>query len=240
MHHRLLAIAVVAVSAFTAGLAAQQSRPAQAGAQATLNRTADAIAALKSTRFALKREGTPAFLDEKSGVTFTAADCVYTAPDRVSCNVKVSLRNGTIVQMTRVWVPEGTFQSNPLTRQFAKIPADGNFNGVVLFARTGIPDILRTAVQKSQVVGRETVQNRASLHLKGEVSGERLNPLIGATLKPEQMYPVDLWIDEPTANPLQLHVAEADGSGWLIELAGINEPVDIPTPRLPPPPPARP
>ncbi len=240
MRRRLLASALVAGCASSALLAAQQPRVAQGSAQAFLNRTADAIAALKSTRFALKREGTPAFLDEKNGVTFTGADCVYAAPDRVSCNVKVSLRNGTIVQMTRVWVPEGTFQSNPLTRQFAKIPADANFNGSVLFATTGIPDILRTAVQKSQVVGKETIQNRASLHLKGEVSGERLNPLIGATLKPELMYPVDLWIDEPSANPAQLHVAEPDGSGWLIELAGINEPVDIPTPRLPPPPPARP
>ena len=127
--------------------------------------------ALKSTRFSLKREGTPAVLDEKNGITFTAADCVYSAPDRVSCNVKVSLKNGTILQLTRVWVPEGTFQSNPLTRQFGKAPADANFNGVVLFAKTGIPEILRTAVQKAQVVGSETIQNRHTLHLQGR--GER-------------------------------------------------------------------
>ena len=118
----------------------------RSAAQDTLNRTADAILALKSTRFSLKREGTPAFLDEKLGVTFTAADCAYSAPDRVSCNVKVALKNGTIVQLTRVWVPDGTFQSNPLTRQFAKMTADSNFNGVVLFARTGIPDIDRKSV----------------------------------------------------------------------------------------------
>ena len=125
--------------------------------QNSLNRTADAILALKSTRFSLKREGTPAFLDEKNGITFTVADCVYAAPDRVSCDVKVSLKNGTIVQLTRVWVPEGTFQSNPLTRQFGKAPADSNFNGVLLFARAGIPDILKTAVQKTQVLGREKI-----------------------------------------------------------------------------------
>ena len=107
--------------------------------QSYLNRTADAVLALKSTRFSLKREGTPAVLDEKNGITFTAADCVYSAPDRVSCNVKVSLKNGTILQLTRVWVPEGTFQSNPLTRQFGKAPADANFNGVVLFARDRHP-----------------------------------------------------------------------------------------------------
>src|SRR5215211_3142604 len=151
--------------------------------QTYLNRTADAVLALKSTRFSLKREGTPAVLDAKNNITFTAADCAYAAPDRVSCNVKVSLKNGSILQLTRVWVPEGTFQSNPLTRQFGKAPPDSNFNGVVLFARTGIPEILRTSVQKAQIVARETLQNRETIHLRGEVSGEKLNPLVGATLQ---------------------------------------------------------
>jgi hypothetical protein len=202
--------------------------------QSYLNRTADAVLALKSTRFSIKREGTPAVLDVKNGITFTAADCLYSAPDRVSCNVKVALKNGNILQLTRVWVPEGTFQSNPLTRQFGKAPADANFNGVVLFAKTGVPEILRTAVQKAQVVERETVQNRETLHLRGEVSGEKLNPLVGSTLKPEVMYPVDFWADEQSANAARIHVTEPEGNGWLIELFGTNEPVDIPTPQLPP------
>jgi hypothetical protein len=212
---------------------------AQAGRNATqdsLNRAADAILALKSARFSLKREGTPAFLDEKNGITFTVADCRYSAPDRVSCDVKVSLKNGTILQMTRVWVPEGTFQSNPLTRQFGKVPPDSNFNGVALFAKTGIPDILRTSVQKAQVIGREKIQNRDTLHLKGEVTGEKLNPLMGSALKPDQGYPVDLWMDERSANTVQIHVTEPENNGWLIELSSTNEPIDIPTPQLPPAP----
>jgi LppX/LprAFG-like lipoprotein len=215
---------------------AEQLQPGTSGAavQGYLNRMADAVLALKSTSFSLKREGTPAVLDAKNGITFTSADCAYSAPDRVSCNVKVALKNGSILQMTRVWVPEGTFQSNPLTRQFGKAPADANFNGVVLFAKTGIPEILRTAVQKAQVVERETLQNRQTLHLRGEVSGEKLNPLVGSTLKPDVMYPVDCWIDEKSANTARIHVTEPEGNGWLIELFGTNEPVDIPTPQLPP------
>lgn len=230
----LVLLSVVASAAWLQ--AAQQARPgaARGGVQDTLNRTADAILALKSTRFALKREGAPAVLDDKTGITFTAADCMYAAPDRVSCNVKVALKNGTIVQLTRVWVPEGTFQSNPLTHQFAKMPPDSNFNGVVLFARSGIPEILRTGVQKAQAAGTEKIQNRDAAHMKGEVSGDKLNPLVGATLKPNVMYPVDLWLDSASSNPLQLHVAEPEGNGWLIELSGINEPVDVPTPQLPP------
>src|SRR4051812_10174557 len=218
---------------------AEQLKPGASGdaVQSYLNRTADAVLALKSTRFSLKREGTPAVLDEKNGITFTTADCAYSAPNRVSCNVKVALKNGSILQLTRVWVPEGTFQSNPLTRQFGKAPADSNFNGVVLFAKTGIPEILRTRVQKPKFIERETLQSAPALHLHGEVSGENLNPLVGSTLKADVMYPVDLWADEKSAQPVQIHVTEPEGNGWLIELFGTNEPVDIPTPQLPPPPP---
>lgn len=234
-HKAVALLCLIVSSVWVEGSQQVRQERGRGAVQDYLNRTADAILALKSTRFSLKREGTPAFLDEKNGITFTLADCAYAAPDRVTCNVKVALKNGTIVQLTRVWVPEGTFQSNPLTRQFARLTADTNFNGVVLFARSGIPDVLRTAVQKAQVVGREKIQNRDTLHLKGEVSGEKLNPLMGATLKTELTYPVDLWIDEQSANAAQLHVAEPDGNGWLIELSGTNEPVDIPTPQLPQP-----
>lgn len=224
-------VGLVALGGLTAG--AQQRAAPSSPAQASLNRTADAILALKSARFSLKREGAPAFLDEKNGITFTTADCLYASPDRVSCNVKVALKNGTIVQLTRVWVSEGTFQSNPLTRQFAKVPADANFNGAVLFARAGIPEVLRTSVQKGQAVGREKINGRDVLHLKGEVSGEKLNPLMGSTLKAATMYPVDLWIEESSSIPARLHVTESPADGWLIDLSGINEPADIPTPQVP-------
>jgi LppX/LprAFG-like lipoprotein len=230
----LVLVCLLAFSGWVKG--SQQSGGSGAAAQDSLNRAADAALALKSARFSLKREGTPAVLDEKHGATFTVADCVYSAPDRVSCDIKASLKNGKIVRLTRVWVPEGTFQSNPLTNQFGKVPPDSNFNGAALFARTGIPDILKTAIQQPEVVGRENIQNRETLHLKGEVSGGKLNPSMGSTLKPGMTYPVDLWVDEKSAAPVQIHFTEPEGNGWLIDFSGTDEPINIPTPRLPPPP----
>jgi len=213
---------------------AARAQAGKASPQAHLNRAADAVLALKSAQFTLTREGAPAFLDEKLGVTFTAAQCSYAAPDRVSCNIKIANKSGSILQLTRVWVPEGAFQSNPLTRQFGRIPADTSFNGVVLFARTGIPAILQTSVQKLQLVGTEMLRDKRTVHLKGEVRGDKLNPLMGSTLKPELMYPVDMWMEEQSANPLRVHVTEPEGNGWLIDLFALNEPVDIPTPKVPP------
>ena len=215
--------------------AVPQARPAASqSVQTDLNRAADVLLSLKSTRFTLRREGAPALLDESTGITFTAADCVYAAPDRAACNVRVALKNGTVLQLARVWVPEGAFQSNPLTRQFARLPPDATFNGSVLFARNGIPQILRTGIQKAQAIGRERILNRDTMHLRGDVSGKALNPLFDA-LSPDLVYPVDLWLDERTADLVRLRVAESAGNGWLIELSGTNEPVDIPTPQVPAP-----
>ena len=235
--HRFSGAGSIAIALIGLGtiLSAQAGR-GNASSQGHLNRVADAILKLKSAQFTLTREGAPAFLDEKTGVTFTAAQCSYAAPDRVSCNVKIASKNGTILQLTRVWVPEGTFQSNPLTRQFGKIPADSSFNGVLLFAKAGIPEILRTSVQKLQLAGTETIRDKSTLHFKGEVSGEKINPLVASTLKPELMYPVDLWMEDQSGNPVRIHVGEPAGNGWLIDLFAVNEPVDIPTPKLPEPP----
>ena len=227
------ALMVSCLLAGTASLAAAQG-PQAAPAQRALNRAADALLALKSTRFVLKREGAPAPLDASGGITFTTADCVYAAPDRTSCNIKVTLKNGPILEVTRVWVPEGTFQSNPLTQQFVRLPADEDFNGSVLFARSGIPEILRTGISKPQIVGKERLQNRDTQHIRGEASGKTLNALAGA-LNPDLTHTVDLWMDDATGNVVQLHVAEPAGSGWLVELSGTNEPVKIPTPQVPPP-----
>jgi LppX_LprAFG lipoprotein len=223
-----------AVAAFVTHSAEGQSAKGKASPQDHLTRAADAVLKLKSAQFTLTREGAPAFLDPRNGITFTAAQCSYAAPDRVSCSVKVSSKGGTILQLTRVWVPEGTFQSNPLTREFGKVPEDASFNGVVLFARTGIPDILRNSFQKIQLAGTEKVRDRSTLHLKGEVPGDKLNPLMGATLKPKLTYPVDLWMEEQSAVPVRIHVTELAGSGWLIDLFAIDEPVNIPTPKIPP------
>jgi len=235
----LLLLSVLVSSVGVRG--SQQPNPGggTAAIQDYLNQTANAILALKSARFTLKREGAPVLLNEKKRITFIAAACAYSAPDRVSCNVKVSLKNGTIVKVKHVWVPEGAFQTNPMTQEMGKSPAD-SFNPVLLFAATGIPEVLRTGFQNGQVVGREKIQNLDAIHLRGEVRGDKLNPFAGSTLKPELAYPVDLWIDQQSANPARIHITESGGNGWLIEISGANEPVHIPPPKRPSSPSSKP
>ena len=91
-------VCLVGSAAYTSISAQAQAERGKASPQAHLNRAADAVLRLKSAQFTLTREGAPAFLDEKNGVTFTAAQCSYAAPDRVSCNVKVSSKTGSTLR----------------------------------------------------------------------------------------------------------------------------------------------
>ena len=72
-HARIVAVVLLSVlgsSIPVDGL--QQPKPADSKAiQDQLNRAASAILALKSAQFTVKREGTPALLDEKNQITFT-------------------------------------------------------------------------------------------------------------------------------------------------------------------------
>ena len=103
----------------------------------------------------------------------------------------------------------------------------------MLFAKTGIPEILRTGVQKAQVVGKERLQDRDTLHLKGEVQRREAEcRLMGSSSsRTRRIQSISGWTNK-SANPAQIHVTEPEGNGWLIELFGINDPVDIPTPQL--------
>ena len=111
IHTVLVFLSLLVSPAFSKDSQPARSGRASSATEQYLNAAADAVLNLKSAQFSLKREGTPAFLDEKNGITFTLAECSYAAPDRVSCNVKISLKNGNILQLTRVWVPEGVFQT---------------------------------------------------------------------------------------------------------------------------------
>ena len=123
--------------------------------------------------------------------------------------VRLGSLNPELKEPTRFELPDGSaITVEPLVRNGARLGLAGFDPCAILLNNdlsSGIPDILRTSVQKGQVVGSEKVQNRDLLHLRGEVSGEKLNPLIGGTLKAELMYPVELWIDDATQLVRQPH-----------------------------------
>ncbi|MBI3244580.1 MAG: LppX_LprAFG lipoprotein [Chloroflexi bacterium] len=194
-----------------------------------LDRAAQAALAIKSAQFTLIREGAPAVLDPATNTTFTEAAGKYQSPDRVSADVKVSLF-GNVVSVQMLWLPEGNFISNPLTGAFSEAPAGATFNGVAVFGADGIPGVLKDGIQNATLVGAETVEEVETYHLKGEADGDKLAALTADTLAAGTSYPVDVWMNTTTYNPVRLHIAEPDGNGWTIDLFAFDEPVEINAP----------
>ena len=162
------------------GLVAQSQPRGSKAPQEHLNAAADAILKLKSARFSLKREGAPAFLDERTGITFTAARCAYAAPDRVSCNVKVALKNGNDPAVDARVGPRrhlSVESADAAVRQgAARTPIS---TASCCLPRPASRRFCGPRFRRRKSSARETIQNRQTLHLKGEVSGEKLNPLVG-------------------------------------------------------------
>jgi hypothetical protein len=184
---------------------------------------------MTSAQFILTREGQPAVLDDSTNTTFTEATGMYQSPDRVSATLKVSLL-GSVVSVQMLWLPEGNYLSNPLTGSFEQAPSSATFNGVAMFAASGIPGMLKDGIQNATLVGTETIEGVETFHLKGEADGAQLAALTAGALTAGTSYPVDVWMKTADWYVVRLHITEPDGNGWLIDLFDINEPVEIKAP----------
>jgi len=191
--------------------------------------SADALLALKSARFSLAREGDPVVFDATTGMAFISADGDYQAPDRVHAKAKVDLF-GNVLEIEIYWVPEGVFISNPLSLQLIAAPADLGIDGAALFAANGLPAVLRSGIQDPQFAGRETIEDVETIHITGKADGAALAPLTAGALQSGTLYPVDIWVEAATGNPVRVHVAESDGSGWLVDLYDFNADIEIKLP----------
>lgn len=214
------------------------SAPAAPTAQDLLAKAADAAVAMKTASFDLRREGAPVLLDEKTNVSFTEATCKYQSPDRVDCQIKVQLKTGNILSVQKIWIPEGIYMTNPLTKSFMKLNQESSFNGALLFGPQGFPSLVKNSIRNAAIVGKESLEGADTIHIKGELDGQKLAPLMAGTISPDHWYPADLWIKPDSHLPARLHVAEPDGSGWRIDVYSYDEPVNIVPPQTPTPRPA--
>jgi len=203
-----------------------------------LKKSADAMLATKSAKFGLKRLGKPAIFNEAMKLTFTKATCEYKAPDRAHATIQVGLANGNQMQLERIWVPEGIYQTNPVTKQYVKAPSDVTFNVVVLFQADGIPKVLRSGIQKAQIVGHEKLEDEDAVHFKGEADGKMVAPLLADMIPADKFYPIDIYTDPKTYYPRRLTMDVGDGDAFEIDLFGVDQPVDVKSPAAAAQPPA--
>jgi len=99
-----------------------------------------------------------------------------------------------------------------------------------MFAALGIPSVLKDGIQNATLVGTEIIEDVETYHLQGEADGSQLASLAAGVLTAGTLYPVDVWMKSTDWYVVRLHITEPDGNGWLIDLFGINELVEIKAP----------
>lgn len=194
-----------------------------------LDRSAQAMRSLSSAKFQLVREGAPAVLDPNTGFTLTEASGQYQAPDRVSATIKVSLL-GNPLEIRMLWLPEGSYITNPLTQTFEQAPDDTGFDGAGIFAEEGMPGLLEQSMQELVLVGEEAVEGRQTIHLQAQADGEDLSSVTAGALATEAAYPVDIWLDKAEFFLVRIQINEPDGNRWLIDFYDFNIPNEIQAP----------
>jgi hypothetical protein len=195
-----------------------------------LSKAGDSVLAMKSARFSILREGESAMINAETGMAFLEASGEYQAPDRARATCKVTLLSA-VLEIEMYWLPDGNYMSNPLTGQLMPAPAGLGINIATLFSPEGIPAVLKTGIQNTQRVGDETIEDVPSIHIRGEADGAVLGPLMAGALQSGTLYPVDAWVAKADWNLVRFHIAEPDGSGWLIDLYDINADIQVQLPQ---------
>lgn len=201
--------------------------PPTPSAKQLLEESSQKTAAATSLRFTLLRTGEPVLLDQTSGSRFSEASGEYQAPDRVHAKVKVTVAP-TVLTIDVLWIPDGTYATNPFTGVYAKLPATTAFDPRAMLGANGIPGALRSDVRNPAFVAKDKIGATETYHVRGEVDGSRLKAMTGGVVV-QGTHTVDVWIDVSNSYIVRLVATEPGGTkaSWQLDLSDFGKPLEI-------------
>ncbi|HVA23983.1 MAG TPA: LppX_LprAFG lipoprotein [Chloroflexota bacterium] len=155
--------------------------------QEIVQRAVDKLSALNSFHFDLSTDtgGKPL----GGGFALVSAKGDAARPDKLSAALQASV-GGFTAALNYVAVGGKHYMTDPISRQWMEVPAQ--FNTIAVFSpQTGAPAIVKS-MQGLKKQGVEKVDGADSYHLSGQVPGDVLQPLLGASA-PAQLK-ADVWI----------------------------------------------
>src|SRR5262245_6631131 len=196
-----------------------------------VTRAGDSLNTSQSFHFSYKNEGggAPIF----NNLTLNTADGDFAKPDKL--RVKINANYGSsVVESEFIALGEQGYISNPLTREWQKVPGAVSA-GTVFDPQTGVTAILKKMKNPTRQAD-ETIDGVATYHIQGEVDAGDLSsytggkPLTGTALK------TDIWVGQQDFRIRQVRIpgkiAEEDPAGIIrtIKLSAYDQPVTIQAP----------
>ncbi len=204
--------------------------PTPVDPQAELRRTIDRLLALESVSFVLDQEVGVTTLSP--GIEMNRAYGQVIVPGKFDVTVEAQAGN-LYVELGMASVDGVTYMTNPLTGQWAEVPAESIPINLLTLSTTlaGIVD----AVQAPELLGETTLEGADVYHIRGGIRSEDLQELVpnaGAG------YPValEMWVEQESGILRkatitgQVNADDVADALRVLTLDGINRPITITPP----------
>jgi lipoprotein LprG len=201
---------------------------------AILRQAGAAMQGLSSARFEMTRSGGPVYLDPERTLTFNSVTGQYAAPDSVRAVIKTQAM-GLALEVNTIAIGDDQWLTNPLTRQWEKLPPGWGFNPAVIFdPALGWRPLFEEDVTDLSPVALVELDGRSLQHIRATVAGERVH-VITAGLAGGEPVTVDVWLDPATAHVVRVQFTTsnngAEPSAWLLTFSDFNAPATIEPPQ---------
>lgn len=198
-----------------------------------LQQAGETMQALSSVRFEISRSGGPVYLDEERQMIFSSAVGQYAAPDRVQAVINARAM-GMALEVRTIAIGDEQWLTNPLTRQWEKLPAGWGFNPATLFdPALGWEPLMKEDLTNVSPGRQVELEGRSLDYFTATVAGERIRA-VTAGLAGDEPVEVSFWIDPQTYRVLQIQFATAGVNGeaaeWLLTFSEFDQPVTIEAP----------
>jgi lipoprotein LprG len=203
-------------------------------AEEIVARAAARMIELDGFRFAIERDGAPAYLDVDESISFRRAEGYYVAPDRAQATVRI-ITPGLVTEVNVISIDQTQWQTNIMSTDWQELPPNWGFNPAVLFdPEIGIQSILAADLAEMQLLDPERLDDGPESDLyvvAGQLDGGRIHEMSYGLIGPEALG-AQLWV-MPESFELVRAVITEENSGdeepsiWQVDFSEFGQVVDI-------------
>ena len=201
-----------------------------------ITRAGDAMLQAPSFHFKVDISGKPVVLNQVTQLSLRSAEGDFARPDKMGVHLKVLLAVAA-AELDMIALGNEQYLTNVLTKQWEVLPPKFGFNPAIMFdPQVGLEQLLKAGLDNAQWIGVEALDGKSLFHLKGSISGERLQGMSSGLIGKGPVA-VDLWVEPDTYLPRQAVIVDKDSdpekpAAWTMTFSSYGKEVNISAPQV--------
>ncbi len=193
---------------------------------------AEAMRAVTSVEFELKRTGAPVFIDQFESIALNELRGQFALPNKAQAELTVRINDNLTTKLGAVAINTEVWISNPVTGDFETLPAGYDIDPSKFFDPENGWRPLLTELGNVELVGIED-RGGDRYHVRGIAPAAQVREITVGLVRGQDV-PIDLWVDPVTglvtAAELTTMVEGAD-SHWVLGLDNYGDSFTIKPPE---------